>query len=197
MLTSPAWLTRRSSSGARTRTADWAAPRRARPAWPAPLPALRARSATSRSRQLGRGTGAAARRRLRRAGTRPAPRRGVVDGSVALARLGRRRRAAAPAAPSVGARGTRRDGERRRAVPAGRGVTGRRDRRGDRVGIGLRVAAAQRLEGVRSSRRRGLQRLDVGGIGRRIAAEQVFDRGFRGGAPSRPGASRRPGARRP
>ncbi len=194
MLTSPAWLTSRSSSGARTRTADCVVSVRSAGLTAAlPLPAKRDQSIVAGSlRASFAAAGASARAARPRARARsllsfPLP---ASSGCVGFAGRQRRRR---------GRDERRRQLDRRRALRLGRSRhrCDRRDGRGDGVGIGLGIAAAQRLEGMRHRIRDRLQRLDVlgrwPGCRRRSGARS----GSRGGAPSRPGASRRRGARRP
>ena len=194
MLTSPAWLTRRSSSGARTRTADCVASGRS-----AGLTAPRALGAAKRDQSID--VGAAADRRggaARSAAPRSTAALGGARALRDLRRLGAGVGAAAAAAApgvattparaatgarsgSVGRRGAARSApsprRRRRHRPARRGCAAPRRRAPSHR---TRPAAPRRRRRRRGRRRR-----------------QALDPRSPAGAPSRPGASRRRAARRP
>ena len=169
MLTSPAWLTSRSSSGARTRTADCASTWRALDRLGRRrLRSLAAKRDQSIVRQLGRGAAAAARGCGRlRARPRPAPRRrigapcrGLAGFLLRLDRRGagsRRRRRHDGVATNAGASATARAAARpgRRSARPARSPRRRRRHRPARRGCAApRRPAPSRRSGPAAPRRR-------------------------------------------
>ena len=183
MQTSPAWLTRRSSSGARTRTVPL----------PAPVAVGATVAASGRATAAGGETLPVDRRGERRT-------RGVSARQRRARRLRRRLGRRGPRAPRPAATAS--------GVPAASAAaSARRDHRHrHRQRLPRRPRRAASADGragdeLRRTRRsiastRGEQRLDVVRPRRRRAPSGARSRSP-GGAPSRPGASRRPGARRP
>ena len=177
MLTSPAWLTRRSSSGARTRTADCVASVRST-GLTAPLPLAREARPVDR-RRLGRGTAASGAGAVARRAATAALARSVVD---LVAPSSARRR---PRRCRGGGRNDRRRDEHRRVGRSARAPA----RSARATGATGAVAAATASEYACASRLRsaskalrhrvgdGLQRLDV--LGARRGASVAVSRSIR------------------
>ena len=214
MLTSPAWLTSRSSSGARTRTADWASTwarsdrlgRRGAGAGGEARPVDRRQLGGERRAWPARRQQALARRGRRRGslgGAASAP-RDLVAALAGLAALdfGRHRQARLALAPALRPAAERRP----RAHGAGTGAaTARPAGAGDRAARSPRRPRRHRPahRGCAARRRHAPSHRSGPAAPRRRRHRPPPRRpsavrsGFPAGAPFPPGASRRPGARRP